>query len=152
MKLKKACSYFYHYMLSLISIFTRKYLLYILFLYHLKSMYFVFILNIKCGIIHFTALNLTGRFKLLSVKLLLKVTGASLIAQMVKNIPSVSGDLGSIPWRRKWQPTLVSLPVKSYGQRSLAGCSPWSHKELDMTEWLTLCTKGYWVKSWLMLN
>ena len=97
-------------------------------------MYFVFILNIKCGIIHFTALNLTGRFKLLSVKLLLKVTGASLIAQMVKNIPSVSGDLGSIPWRRKWQPTLVSLPVKSYGQRSLAGCSPWSHKELDMTE------------------
>ena len=24
-----------------------------------------------------------------------------------------------IPWRRKWQPTLVSFPEKSYGQRSL---------------------------------
>ena len=29
-------------------------------------------------------------------------------------------------WRRKWQPTPVSLPGKSHGQRSLAGCSPWS--------------------------
>ena len=110
-------------------------------------MHFVFILNIKCGIIHFTALNLTGRFKLLSVKLLLKVIGASLIAQMVKNIPSVTGDLNSIPWRRKWQPTPVSLPGKSYGQRSLVGCSLWDRKELETTERLTLCTKGYWVKS-----
>ena len=29
-----------------------------------------------------------------------------------------------IPWRRKWQPTSVSLPKKSHGQRSLAGYSP----------------------------
>ena len=29
-----------------------------------------------------------------------------------------------IPWRRKWQPTPVFLPGKSYGQRSLAGYSP----------------------------
>ena len=41
---------------------------------------------------------------------------------------------GKIPWRRKWQPTLVSLPGKSHGQRSLAGYSPWGHKESDMTE------------------
>ena len=27
-----------------------------------------------------------------------------------------------------------SLPGKSHGQRSLAGYSSWSHKELDMTE------------------
>ena len=39
-----------------------------------------------------------------------------------------------IPWRGKWQPTPVFLPEKSRGQRSLAGCSPWVHKELDMTE------------------
>ena len=26
-----------------------------------------------------------------------------------------------IPWRRKWQPTPVSLPEKSHGQRSLVG-------------------------------
>ena len=29
-----------------------------------------------------------------------------------------------IPWRRKWQPTPVSLPEKAHGQRSLAGYSP----------------------------
>ena len=27
--------------------------------------------------------------------------------------------------RRQWQPTPVLLPGKSYGQRSLVGCSPW---------------------------
>ena len=32
--------------------------------------------------------------------------------------------VGKIPWRRKWQPTPVFLPVKSYRQRSLAGYSP----------------------------
>ena len=32
------------------------------------------------------------------------------------------------PWRRKRQPTLVFLPVKSYGQRSLAGYIPWGRK------------------------
>ena len=41
-----------------------------------------------------------------------------------------------IPWRRKWQPTPVFLPRKSHGQRSLAGCSPWGHKESDTAEWL----------------
>ena len=34
-----------------------------------------------------------------------------------------------IPWRRKWQPTPICLPGKFLGQRSLAGCSPWAHKE-----------------------
>ena len=38
-----------------------------------------------------------------------------------------------IPGRRAWQPTPGFLPGESYGQRSLAGCSPWGHKELDMT-------------------
>ena len=37
-------------------------------------------------------------------------------------------------WRRQWHPTPVLLPGKSHGQRSLVGCSPWGHKELDMTE------------------
>ena len=39
-----------------------------------------------------------------------------------------------IPWRRKWQPTLVFLPGKSQGQRSLADYSSLGGKELDMTE------------------
>ena len=37
-------------------------------------------------------------------------------------------------WRRKWQPTPILFPGKSYGQRSLVGYSPWGHEELDMTE------------------
>ena len=43
-----------------------------------------------------------------------------------------AGDLGLIPgsgrllgWRRKWLSTPVFFPGKSYGQRSLAGYSPW---------------------------
>ena len=36
--------------------------------------------------------------------------------------------------RRQWHPTPVLLPGKSHGQRSLVGCSPWGHKELDTTE------------------
>jgi len=36
--------------------------------------------------------------------------------------------------RRKWQPTPVFLPGESHSQRSLAGYSPWGHKELDMIE------------------
>ena len=31
-------------------------------------------------------------------------------------------------------PTAVFMPGESHGQRSLAGYSPWSCKELDMTE------------------
>ena len=56
-----------------------------------------------------------------------------------------AGDLGSIgpwvgkiPWRREWQPTPVFLPGEFHGQRSLVGYCPWGHKELDMTEGITL--------------
>ena len=37
-------------------------------------------------------------------------------------------------WRGQWQPTPVFWPGKSHGWRSLMGCSPWGHKESDMTE------------------
>ena len=36
--------------------------------------------------------------------------------------------------RRQWHPTLVLLPGKSHGWRSLVGCSPWGLEESDMTE------------------
>ena len=43
--------------------------------------------------------------------------------------------IGKIPWRRKWQLTLVFLPGKSHGQRSLAGnYRQWGRKESDTTE------------------
>jgi len=35
-----------------------------------------------------------------------------------------------IPWRMKWQPTLVFLPGKSHGQQSLASYSPWGNKRI----------------------
>ena len=56
---------------------------------------------------------------------------------MVKN-PSASTEtevsypLGKILWRRKWQPTPVFLPVKSHGQRSLAGYSPWGSQRVRL--------------------
>ena len=36
-------------------------------------------------------------------------------------------------WRREWQPIPVFLPRKSYGQKNLAGYSPWGRKESNMT-------------------
>ena len=38
--------------------------------------------------------------------------------------------------RRQWHPTPVLLPGKSHGWRSLVGCSPWGHEQLDTTEQL----------------
>ena len=70
------------------------------------------------------------------------VSGFSLVFQMVKNLPAMQRHrrrgfslwVGKIPWRREWQPTPVFLPGESYGQRSVAGYSPWGCKELDTTE------------------
>ena len=42
-----------------------------------------------------------------------------------------------IPWKREWQPSLVSLPGEFHGQRNLAGYRLWDHKESDTTEQLT---------------
>ena len=68
-----------------------------------------------------------------------KLTQASLVAQMAKNLPAVQetwvlSQVRKIPWRREWQSTPVFLPGEFHGQRSLAGCSPWGHKESDKTE------------------
>ena len=60
------------------------------------------------------------------------------VAQMVKNLPAVPEiwveSLGQKTWRREWQSSPVFLPGKFHRQRSLAGYSPWGHKELDTTE------------------
>ena len=42
--------------------------------------------------------------------------------------------IGKILWGRKWPPTLVFLPEKFHGWRSLVGYSPWGGKELHTTE------------------
>ena len=51
------------------------------------------------------------------------------LAQRLKRLPAmwetwIQSLVGKIPWRRKWQPTLVFLPGESHGQRSLVGYSP----------------------------
>ena len=63
---------------------------------------------------------------------LLNETGMSgIFAQSVKNLPAVQKtQVRSLSWRRKWQPTPVSLPGKSHGQRSLVGCSPWGRSSV----------------------
>ena len=55
-----------------------------------------------------------------------------------------AGDEGSIPGSRRASGgendnplQSVLLPGKPHGQKSLAGCSPWGHKESDTTERLS---------------
>ena len=63
----------------------------------------------------------------------LVVKNAPVNARDVRNAGSIPGS-GKIPWRRAQQFTPVFLPGEFHGQRSLAGCSPWGHKESDTTE------------------
>ena len=65
---------------------------------------------------------------------------------MVKNMPANAGDIrdmGSIPGSgrspggRHGTPLQDSCPENAHGQRSLAGYSPWGHKESDATEGLS---------------
>ena len=63
-------------------------------------------------------------------------------ALVIKNPPANAEDARDrfnpwarkIPWRRKWKPTAVFLPVKFQLQRGLKGYSPWGHEELDTTK------------------
>ena len=46
---------------------------------------------------------------------------------------------------REWLPTLIFLPGKFHGQKSLVGYSPWGHKQSDTTEQLTH-TQGMFIE------
>ena len=68
----------------------------------------------------------------------LQYSWASLVAPLVKNPPAMSETwvwslVGTIPWRREKLPTPVFWPGEFHGLYS-----PWVHKELDTTEWLSL--------------
>ena len=65
------------------------------------------------------------------------------MALVVKNPPANAGDvrnrglipgLGRSPRGGHGNPLQYSCLENSHGQRSLAGYSPWGHKELDATE------------------
>ena len=73
---------------------------------------------------------------------------------VIRNLTANAGDVrdaglfpgsGRFPWRRAGQPTPVFLPGESHGQRSLAGYSPQSHKEVDTTEMTSMhaCASNY---------
>ena len=66
---------------------------------------------------------------------------ASLLTQMVKNLPGNAGDSGLIPGSGRspgeGNTTPVFLSGEFHGQMSLAGYGLQSHKEPDMTERLT---------------
>ena len=62
---------------------------------------------------------------------------------MAKKSPANVRDMGSIPGLGRspggghGNPLQYSCLENPHGQRSLAGYSPWGHKELDMTERLS---------------
>ena len=61
--------------------------------------------------------------------------GASLLAQMVKNLPTMQEtQVRRSPGEREWLPIPAFLPREFQGQRSLVGYSSWGCKESDMTE------------------
>ena len=68
---------------------------------------------------------------------------ASLVAQLVKNLPAIQEtsvqSLGQRDLLEK-ENLPAFLPGKSHGQRSLAGYIPWGHKESDTTEHTTHST------------
>ena len=73
-----------------------------------------------------------------------RISGAALVAQMVKNPPAVHetrvrslGREDPLEKGKAGLSTSVLLPGESHGQRSLVGYSPWGRQELDTTERLT---------------
>ena len=80
-------------------------------------------------------------------------TQASLVAQTVKSLPAIQETQvwslgGEDPLEKGMTIILVFLPVKSHGQRSLAGYSSWDCKESDMTEQLTHTRTHTKLKQW----
>ena len=68
---------------------------------------------------------------------------ASQVVLVVKDPPANAGDvrnlgfipgLGRSPGGGQGHLLPVFLPGESHGQRNLAGCGPWGHKESDVTE------------------
>ena len=71
---------------------------------------------------------------------------ASLVFQMVKNLPAIQDtQVRSLGWEDPLEKGMAThssifLPEEFHGQRSLVGYSPWGCKELDTTEQLTTPT------------
>ena len=72
------------------------------------------------------------------ISLKFKISWASLVAQMVKNLPAVQEtQVQSLGWEdplEKGMATYSSILVREIPQRSLVDDSTWGRKELDTTE------------------
>ena len=71
------------------------------------------------------------------------MVGTYQVAPVVKNLPANAGDIRDVGLIPELGISLggglgnslpVLLPGESHRQRSLVDCSPWGHKELDMTK------------------
>ena len=87
----------------------------------------------------------------------LQYSWASLAAQTVKNLlrcrrPKFDSWVGKIPWRRKWQSTLVFLPEKSHGQRSLVSTVHGFGKSWTWLSNWAQCIFLNWVQILQMIN
>ena len=85
-----------------------------------------------------TRRTFVGKVMSLLFAMLSRLARASLIVQLVKNLPAMweawVWSLGwEDPWRREWLPTPVFWPGEFHGLYS-----PWSSKELGTTEQLSL--------------
>ena len=71
-------------------------------------------------------------------------TGGSLAVESDGASSSPPGPWGGsfLHWRRKWQPTPVSLPGESHGQRSLVGYSPRPQVSTNAALGVTLFVSG----------
>ena len=86
----------------------------------------------------------------MSVLMIYKVKRASLVAQMVKSLPAVQetlilslGQEDSLEKEMATHSSILAWRISQMG--SLAGYSPWGHKELDMTDQLTHEVKNYFL-------
>ena len=71
--------------------------------------------------------------------------GASLVAQTVKNLPTVQEtQVRSLSQKDPLKKEMVFLSGKSHGQSSLLGYSPGGHKESDTPERLILSIPFKW--------
>ena len=81
---------------------------------------------------------------------------ASLVAQMVKNLPAMWQKprfdpwVRKIPWRKEWLSIPVFLPGEFHWQRSLMGYSPWNIKESEMIG--RLKATNSWVTTYSLKN
>ena len=56
------------------------------------------------------------------------------------------------PLEKEMAPHSTILVLKSHGQRSLVGYSPWGHRELDTTEWLSTYIHIDTVPNWKYIS